>query len=202
MEEVVENDWKKMQRLTAAGWALVGVGVVLLAVGFLAPTSQSSHRASLLGRGSFLWASAAFLLLWAARTVPLGQVERLKRKNDLVTYRRHPGLFSVAQSRPVTAPDSSRAHPHLAIAAENRSGNGEPGSLWRSSYARFSVPCWGLKAPLVPCGVQDDALQDVGFAGGEVPGFGGAQQLLQDYHARYDYRCASWIEAHHMAALL
>ena len=119
MEEVVENDWKKMQRLTAAGWALVGVGVVLLAVGFLVPTSQSSIVPAF-SEGELL-ASVAFLLLWAAGMVPLGQVERLKRKNDLVTYR-DILAYSRGEEPPRHGADFSRDHPHLAIAAKTAVG--------------------------------------------------------------------------------
>ncbi len=115
MEEEVENDWKKMQRLTAAGWALVGVGVVLLAVGFLVPTDSSSI-VSVFSEGELL-AFVAFLLLWAASMVPLAQVERLKRKNNLVTYR-DILAYSRGEEPPRHGADFSRARPRLAIAVK------------------------------------------------------------------------------------
>lgn len=115
MEEVVENDWKKMQRLTAAGWVLVGVGVVLLAVGFLVPTDSSSI-VPVFSEGELL-AFVAFLLLWAASMVPLAQVERLKRKNNLVTYR-DILAYSRGEEPPRHGADFSRAHPRLAIAVK------------------------------------------------------------------------------------
>ena len=37
MEKAIENDWKTMSRLTVAAWALVGVGLVCVAVGFAVP---------------------------------------------------------------------------------------------------------------------------------------------------------------------
>lgn len=112
MEEVVENDWKKMQRLTAAGWALVGVGIVVLMVGLLVPTSQSSIVPAF-SEGELL-AFVAFLLLWAAGMVPIAQVERLKRKNNLVTYR-DILAYSRGEEPPRHGADFSRAHPYLAI---------------------------------------------------------------------------------------
>ena len=42
MEKAIENDWKTMSRLTVAAWALVGVGLVCVTVGFAVPTAPSS----------------------------------------------------------------------------------------------------------------------------------------------------------------
>ena len=45
MEKAIENDWKTMSRLTVAAWALVGVGLVCVTVGFAVPTPRSCRSA-------------------------------------------------------------------------------------------------------------------------------------------------------------
>lgn len=108
MQQAIENDWKTMSRLGVAGWALVGVGLVALIIGFAVPTGPSS-LAPKLTEGEVL-GLVLFLALWVLGIILLGIVEYMKRKNDLVTYR-----DIVAYSRGEEPPrdDNSfgRAHP-------------------------------------------------------------------------------------------
>lgn len=85
MGEKVEDGWKKMSRLAATAWGMTGVGLVALAVGLVAPTAQSSVVPAL-SEGSVL-GFTVLLLLWGGGMALMGRVERMKRENDLVTYR-------------------------------------------------------------------------------------------------------------------
>lgn len=85
MEKTIGNDWKKMERLTAAGWALIVAGVAAFVAGIAAHTAPSSlvpyfTESELLGL-------VVFFGFWIAGMVLLVRVDRLKKKNDLVTYR-------------------------------------------------------------------------------------------------------------------
>lgn len=84
MQEIIENDWKKMSRLCALGWGLTLAGVAAFALlageGGISGIVPSVREGTLLG-------GVLFLGGWAAGLVCLHQVERYKKKNDLVTYR-------------------------------------------------------------------------------------------------------------------
>ena len=85
MEKAIENDWKTMSRLTVAAWALVGVGLVCVAVGFAVPTAPSSLMPKC--TESEVLGIVLFLALWVLGCILLGMVESMKKKYDLVTYR-------------------------------------------------------------------------------------------------------------------
>ncbi len=85
MEKVVENDWKKMNRLAVAAWSLVGLGLALGAGGFALRTEPSSLLPGF--TESELLGCVLFFVLWAIGMVLLGMVDYMKKKNDLVTYR-------------------------------------------------------------------------------------------------------------------
>lgn len=85
MGEKVEDGWKKMSRLAAIAWGMTGAGLVALAVGLVAPTAQSSVVPAL-SEGGVL-GFTVLLLLWGGGMALMGRVERMKRENDLVTYR-------------------------------------------------------------------------------------------------------------------
>ncbi len=85
MEKAVESDWKKMNRLAVAAWSLVGLGVALFFAGFTVQTGPSSLLPKF-SEGEVL-GCVLFFVLWGIGLVLLGIVERLKKKNDLVTYR-------------------------------------------------------------------------------------------------------------------
>lgn len=85
MQQAIENDWKTMSRLAVSAWALVGVGIVALIVGFAVPTGPSSLAANLT-EGEVL-GLVLFLALWILGVILLGIVEYMKKKHDLVTYR-------------------------------------------------------------------------------------------------------------------
>ena len=70
MQEIIENDWKKMSRLFA----------LLAGEGGISGIVPGVREGTLLG-------GVLFLGGWAAGLVCLHQVERYKKKNDLVTYR-------------------------------------------------------------------------------------------------------------------
>ena len=84
MQEIIENDWKKMSRLCALGWGLTLAGVAAFALlageGGISGIVPGVREGTLLGGVLFLGGGAAGL-------VCLHQVERYKKKNDLVTYR-------------------------------------------------------------------------------------------------------------------
>lgn len=84
MQEIIENDWKKMSRLCALGWGLTLAGVTAFALlageGGISGIVPGVREGTLLG-------GVLFLGGWAAGLVCLHQVERYKKKNDLVTYR-------------------------------------------------------------------------------------------------------------------
>lgn len=85
MEKAIENDWKTMSRLTVAAWALVGVGLVCVTVGFAVPTAPSSLMPKC--TESEVLGIVLFLALWVLGCILLGMVESMKKKYDLVTYR-------------------------------------------------------------------------------------------------------------------
>ena len=74
-----------MSRLTVAAWALVGVGLVCVAVGFAVPTAPSSLMPKC--TESEVLGIVLFLALWVLGCILLGMVESMKKKYDLVTYR-------------------------------------------------------------------------------------------------------------------
>lgn len=113
MEERVEDGWKKMSRLAIAAWIMTGVGLVALAVGLVAPTAQSSIVPAL-SEGGVL-GFTVFLLLWGGGMALLGRVERMKRENDLVTYR-DILAYSRGEEPPRRGAEFARAHPRLAVA--------------------------------------------------------------------------------------
>lgn len=85
MEDAIKKEWKKMSRLTIAAWALIGVGLVCLTIGFVVPTGPSSVLTNL-SEGEVL-GFIVFLVLWLIGMVLIGMVENIKKVNDLVTYR-------------------------------------------------------------------------------------------------------------------
>lgn len=85
MEKAIENDWKTMSRLAVGAWALIGVGLVVLIVGFAASTPASSLVPKL--TESELLGVVLFLAMWVLGVILLGMVEYMKKKHDLVTYR-------------------------------------------------------------------------------------------------------------------
>ena len=72
-------------RLTVAAWALVGVGLVCVTVGFAVPTAPSSLMPKC--TESEVLGIVLFLALWVLGCILLGMVESMKKKYDLVTYR-------------------------------------------------------------------------------------------------------------------
>lgn len=83
MEKVLENDWKKMERLAVLGWGLALAGLAAFAL--LAGEGGASTLVPAVKEGTLL-GGVVFLGGWAAGLVCLGLVERYKAKNDLVTY--------------------------------------------------------------------------------------------------------------------
>ena len=84
MQEIIENDWKKMSRLCALGWGLTLAGVAAFAL--LAGEGAVSGIVPGVREGTLL-GGVLFLGGWAAGFVGLHLVERYTKKNDLVTYR-------------------------------------------------------------------------------------------------------------------
>lgn len=70
MEKAIENDWKTMSRLTVAAWALVGVGLVCVTVGFAVPTAPSSLMPKC--TESEVLGIVLFLALWVLGCILLG----------------------------------------------------------------------------------------------------------------------------------
>lgn len=108
MEETIKKEWKKMQTLCLVAWGLIGAGIACLAAGFAIETGPSSilhgfTEGELLG-------IIVFFLFWLFGMELLTMVEKMKKANDLVTYR-DIVAFSKGE-RPV--PDESafsRRHP-------------------------------------------------------------------------------------------
>lgn len=119
MANEVENGWKKMKRYTTAAWAMVGVGVVLLMAGWIVPTGPSSIVPAF-SEGGVLGLTA-FLLLWGGGIALLVPVERMKRENNLVTYR-DILAYSRGEEPPCNGADFSRAHPRLSVALKTVAG--------------------------------------------------------------------------------
>ena len=75
MKEAIEQDRKKMDKLS---WAMVGFGIAALAMFF---------------GGTFFWhwdlvpTTIIALLLWAPCMAAAANIDRLKKQNDVVTYR-------------------------------------------------------------------------------------------------------------------
>ena len=119
MGEKAEDGWKKMSRLAATAWGMTGVGLVALAVGLVAPTAQSSVVPAL-SEGSVLGVTV-LLLLWGGGMALMGRVERMKRENDLVTYR-DILAYSRGEEPPRRGASFTRAHPRLAVALKTAAG--------------------------------------------------------------------------------
>lgn len=108
MEETIRKEWKKMQTLCLAAWGLIGAGVACLAAGLAFETGPSSILSGFT-EGELL-GIVVFFLLWLFGMKLLTTVEKMKKANDLVTYR-DIVAFSKGE-RPV--PDKSafsRRHP-------------------------------------------------------------------------------------------
>lgn len=84
MQEIIENDWKKMTRLCAWGWGILLVGLAAFAL--LAGEGGDSAIVPGVREGTLL-GGVVFAGCFAAGLVCLHAVERLKKTNDLVTYR-------------------------------------------------------------------------------------------------------------------
>lgn len=84
MESKIKKEWKKMSRLIAVAWGLIGLGTLCAVVGFVVPTGPSSLISGW-SEGEIL-GCVAFFFLWLIGLGLTGQVERMKKANDLVTY--------------------------------------------------------------------------------------------------------------------
>lgn len=84
MESEIKKEWKKMSRLIAAAWGLVVLGILCAVAGFVARTGPSSLLPGW-SEGEVL-GCVAFLFLWLTGLGLAGQVERMKKARDLVTY--------------------------------------------------------------------------------------------------------------------
>lgn len=85
MENTIQKEWKKMQTLALVAWGLVGAGIACMAAGFAIETGPSSilhgfTEGELLG-------IVAFFLFWLFGMELLAMVDKMKKANDLVTYR-------------------------------------------------------------------------------------------------------------------
>lgn len=112
MEKVIQNDWKTMSRLATVAWALVGVGLVALIIGFQLPTEPSS-LASNLTEGEVIGV-VLFFAFWILGMVLLAMVEYMKKKNDLVTYR-DIVAYSKGQEPPRDGHAFSRRHSLVVV---------------------------------------------------------------------------------------
>ena len=85
MESEIKREWRRMSRLIAAAWGLIALGVLCAVAGFVAHTGPSSVLPGW-SEGEVL-GCVALLFLWLIGLGLAGQVERMKKASDLVTYK-------------------------------------------------------------------------------------------------------------------
>ena len=102
MKEAIENDYKKMVALSWGGLAVAIVGAVLGVTG-ITRWDWGIVPSAIIG-----------LLVWGIGMAMLTKVERIKKQNDLVTYRE---LVAYSKGEPIDRnnPRSRRARRHRAL---------------------------------------------------------------------------------------